>query len=44
MFGASRGSSFKEFNGFNTGDVQPNVAMLREFGLPVPDQMLMEQY
>ena len=34
---ASRGSSFKEFTGFDTGGIQPDVAMLREFGLPVPE-------
>ena len=36
----SKGSSFAaNFAGFDTGGIQPDAAMLREFGLPVPLHM-----
>ena len=36
----SKGSSFAaNFNGFDTGSIKPDAAMLREFGLPVPMHM-----
>lgn len=38
--GNSKGSSFAaNFAGFDTGGMQPDAAMLREFGLPVPLHM-----
>lgn len=41
MFSAnSKGDSFAaNFAGFDTGGMQPDAAMLREFGLPVPLHM-----
>ena len=40
MFSTASKSSFNGgFKGFDTGAMQPDAAMLREFGLPVPMSM-----